>query len=114
MAGDEFRGIMTELGSMMAAVNTAQVVQAGVTAYDHFAGEAMLALLRNGGREIISLPKEVARFAWALADAMMLERAERGLGRFGAPEPVESPVGKSLTKEQFEDLKSELESQKKE
>lgn len=103
--GEELDMMMRQLGGIMQAANTAQVVHAVVGAYDQFALAAMRVLVEaathSGGVDVNNQPinaSRVAEDAWVIADAMMVERAKRGLGRFGPP-------GEAVSEDQLRDLK---------
>ena len=77
---------MKELGSIMQTAATVGMVDKMLSAYDGFATAAMKVLLAEIARDqswrnaVLSDPSGVADAAWKIADAMMIERRNRGLG----------------------------------
>lgn len=74
--------IMKQLNSLMQTTATAAVVTQLMVAYDGFATAALRELLADDASmaEATKGCEWLAAKAWEIADAMMLERAKRGLG----------------------------------
>lgn len=86
---DEAKELMGALSQMMQSANSVEVVHKIVVAYDNFASKAMQVLLNRASLPLNASPDEIAKMAWKIADAMMRERAERGLGRMPTAPPEE-------------------------
>lgn len=74
----EIKEMLRQVGGMMAGANSVELVQKIVDAYDNAAFEAYQQLIQERGA--LKSPEKLAKRAWEFADAMMAERAARGLG----------------------------------
>lgn len=85
----EFSQLMKQLEGMMGGAAAMQVVQQAISAYDQVAVAAMQSLIALG---TLGTYEDLAAAAWKIADAMVAERAKRGLGNAATSKPNDPEV----------------------
>lgn len=68
---------IAEMSKLMQGVASMGMIDRGIATYDQCALAAMQSLV---GGDLGGHPKQLAEVSWEIADAMMVERAKRGLG----------------------------------